>query len=199
MTEKKDNVVAFAPKEEVAATDTLSQENPNAMPSPITPLTILKDKLGISPETVAKLERAEDIITELEGLLDTTLADYTVANFKEQHERDISIPMEALTRTLGHVTKEMDNLIPQEDLVNFEHHANLRKTLSEAINQAMSDVVEAIDGPVFAQDLYLSLIIVLSSHMNQHRIHSFHKIFDLGQGFVADPKEDNVSDETDNI
>lgn len=199
MTEKKDNVVTFAPKEEVEATDTLSQANDDAMPMPITPLSILKDKLGISPETVSKLERAEDIIKEMEGLLDTTLADYTAANFKEQHERDISIPIEALARTLGHVTKEMDHLISPEDLANFEHHTNLRKTLSEAINRTMGEVVESIDGPVFAQDLYLSLIIVLSSHINQHRIHSFHKIFDHGQGYVADPKAENVSDETDNI
>lgn len=195
MTEKN-NVVAFEPKGEAREE---AMVNPNKMPAPVTPLTILTEKLGITPETVAKLEAADKAVLALESVIDTAMTSYVEENYKESHERDISIPIEALVRTLGGITKEMDQLIPESELANFEHHANVRMKMSEAINAAMIQVSDEIDGQVYAQDLYLSLIIVLSSHVSQHRIHSFHKIFDQGYDNGFRKQEDNVSDETDNI
>lgn len=175
MSTEKDNVVSFKPKAE-----TPQQE----AGVPTNPIEFFTQALGLSEVTQEKLKEAEQLTRDMQ----VVIADAMEKFGKDHGEKmDITVPLLALSTVFTLFARDMDEMIPEEELQNHnpDSHTNFRIKLAETINNTIGTFVDQHpDVKVLAHDLYIPIATALSSHLIQHRMHHFFKAYENQQPSV---------------
>jgi hypothetical protein len=127
-------------------------------------------------EITDKLHAMEIHVQNLNHNVDTTLATYSEEN---EGPLDFTLPLESVLRSFLNISAQMDLQVLPEVL---DAHRQIRMDLSVEINEAIQRFTTTKDMPVYSQDLYIGVAFTLLSYIQQHRIFSEVRSYDMAKG-----------------